>query len=142
MQLAGCHLDYHVNIPAESVGQWRGGTQRPLCVFSPQRLPQGPKVTQTQAWSDIPTCIESGLNVPQFQMPRTIWLPGGVKPDQVAFYVEVLRKVQETPEWKDYIERTSQTNVFFAVNDFTKFMNEDIDRIRKIAADEGWLVSQ
>ena len=38
VQLAGGHIDSHVNNPSESIGQWRGGTQRPLCAFSPKRL--------------------------------------------------------------------------------------------------------
>jgi len=140
VQLAGGHIDAHVNNPSESVGQWKGSTQRPLCAFSPQRLTAGPKVTQTQSWNDIPTCIESGLDVAQFQQPRTVWLPGKVTPDQVAFYVDLMKKVQATPEWKDYIERTSQSDTFLAGEAFTEFMNEDIERVRKIATEEGWLV--
>ena len=49
VQLAGGHIDSHVNNPNESLGQWRGGTQRPLCAFSPQRLPKGPNVTATHS---------------------------------------------------------------------------------------------
>ena len=70
---------------------------------------RGPKVTDDMGWSDIPTCKEAGIAIEQFQMPRTVWLPGGVPADAVAFYADVLKKVSETPEWKDYIERTSQT---------------------------------
>jgi putative tricarboxylic transport membrane protein len=141
VQLAGGHIDSHVNNPSESIGQWKGATQRPICAFSPQRLPAGAKVTATEGWSDIPTCLESGLNIPQFQQPRTVWLPGKVTPDQVAFYVDLMKKVQATPEWKEYIERTSQTNTFLAGDAFQKFMTDDIERVRKVAAEEGWLVS-
>src|SRR5262245_30833105 len=141
VQLAGGHIDSHVNNPSESLGQWRGGTQRPLCAFTPQRLPQGPKITATQGWHDIPTGVESGLDIRQFEQPRTVWLPGKVTPDQVAFYVELMRKVQATPEWKEYIERSSQVDTFLTGAEFEKFMNEDIERIRKIAAEQGWLVN-
>jgi putative tricarboxylic transport membrane protein len=141
VQLAGGHIDSHVNNPSESLGQWRGGTQRPLCAFSSQRLPQGPKVTATEGWHDISTCLESGLNIPKFQQPRTVWLPGKVTADQVAFYVELMRKVQATPEWKEYIERTSQTDTFLTGAEFDKFMNEDIEHVRKVAAEQGWLVN-
>ena len=41
VQLAGGHIDSHVNNPSESLGQWRGGTQRPLCAFSPKRSAAG-----------------------------------------------------------------------------------------------------
>ena len=141
VQLAGGHIDSHVNNPSESIGQWKGATQRPLCVFSPQRLPDGPKVTATQNWHDIPTCVESGLTIAQFQQPRTVWLPGKVTPEQVAFYVDLMKKVQATPEWKEYVERTSQTNVFLTGDAFAKFMAEDIEHVRKVAADQGWLVA-
>lgn len=141
VQLAGGHIDSHVNNPSESIGQWKGATQRPLCVFSPQRLPDGPKVTATQNWHDIPTCVESGLTIAQFQQPRTVWLPGKVTPEQVAFYVDLMKKVQATPDWKEYVERTSQTNVFLTGDAFAKFMAEDIEHVRKVAADQGWLVA-
>ena len=62
-------------------------------------------------------------------------------PEQVAFYVDMMRKVQGTPEWKEYVERTSQTSTFLTGDEFNKFMHEDIERIHKIAAEEGWLVS-
>ena len=141
VQLAGGHIDSHTNNPSESIGQWKGGTQRPICVFNPKRLPAGPKITASESWSDIPTCVETGLNIPEFQQPRTVWLPGKVPPDQVAFYVDLMKKVQQAPEWKEYIERTSQTDTFLAGDAFQKFIAEDIERWRQVGAEEGWLVS-
>ena len=140
VQLAGGHVDSHVNNPSESVGQWKGGTQRPICVFNTQRLPDGPKVTATQNWHDIPTCQEQGLNIPLFQQPRTVWLPLKVTPEQQAYYVDLMKKVQATPEWKDYIEKSSQTNTFLAGDDLAKYMAQDLATWRKIATEEGWLV--
>jgi putative tricarboxylic transport membrane protein len=140
VQLAGGHVDSHVNNPSESVGQWKGSTQRPICVFNTQRLPEGPKVTATQGWHDIPICVESGLNIPLFQQPRTVWLPLKVTPEQTAYYVDLMKKVQATPEWKDYIEKSSQTNTFLAGDAFTKYMAQDLETWRKIATEEGWLV--
>ena len=64
-------------------------------------------------WSDIPTCAESGIPIDQYQQPRTLWLPQDVPADAVAFYVDVLGKVRATtPEWKEYIERSAQTDRF------------------------------
>jgi putative tricarboxylic transport membrane protein len=140
VQLAGGHVDSHVNNPSESVGQWKGGTQRPICVFNTQRLPDGPKVTATQNWHDIPTCQESGLAIPLYQQPRTVWLPLKVTPEQTAFYVDLMKKVQATAEWKDYVEKSSQTQVFLAGDEFNKYMAEDAERVRKVAAEQGWLV--
>jgi putative tricarboxylic transport membrane protein len=140
VQLAGGHVDSHVNNPSESVGQWKGGTQRPICVFNTKRLPDTGKVTATQGWQDIPTCQEQGLNIALFQQPRTIWLPLKVTPEQQAYYVDLMKKVQATPEWKDFIEKSVQTNTFLAGDDFTKYEAQDLAQWRKVATDEGWLV--
>ncbi len=140
VQLAGGHIDSHVNNPSESLGQWRGGTQRPLCAFSPKRLPAGPKITATEGWSDIPTCVEQGLDIRQYEQPRTVWLPGKVSADQAAYYVDLMKKVQATPEWKDYIEKTSQVDTFLTGADFDSFIKQDLERVKQVAAEQGWLV--
>jgi tripartite-type tricarboxylate transporter receptor subunit TctC len=86
------------------VAHWRGGKLKPLCVFDPKRMPYKNKVTDTMSWADVPTCKEGGLDV-DYLMLRGIFMPGGVTPDQVKYYVELFRKVQATPEWKDLMER-------------------------------------
>jgi putative tricarboxylic transport membrane protein len=53
----------------------------------------------------------------------------------------LLKKVQSAPEWKEYVERTSQVDTFLTGEAFSKFIKEDVDRTHKIAVDEGWLVS-
>ena len=61
-QLVGKHIDSNVNNPSENVAQWRAGRMRALCVFSEQRMIYKDKVTKDQAWSDTPTCKESGVD--------------------------------------------------------------------------------
>jgi putative tricarboxylic transport membrane protein len=104
VQLVGNHIDSSVNNPIEAVAQWRGGKLRPLCVFDPKRMPYKDKVTATMSWSDIPTCKESGLDV-SYLMLRGIFMAGGVKSDEVQYYIDLLKKVQQTPEWKDLMQQ-------------------------------------
>src|SRR3954466_15499410 len=104
VQLVGKHVDSSVNNPIEAVAQWRAGKLRPLCVFDPKRMPYKAKVTQTQSWADIATCKEQGLDV-DYLMLRGIFMASGVTPEQVQYYVDVLRKVRETPDWKDFMEK-------------------------------------
>ncbi|MGP1677178.1 MAG: Bug family tripartite tricarboxylate transporter substrate binding protein [Burkholderiales bacterium] len=98
VQLVGNHINSSVNNPIEAVAHWRGGKLRPLCVFDTQRMPYKDKMTDTMSWGDIPTCKEGGLDV-NYLMLRGIFMAGGVTQDQVAYYVNLLRKVRETPEW-------------------------------------------
>ena len=102
-QLVGKHIDSSVNNPIEAVAQWRAGNLRPLCVFDDTRMPYKDKVTKEMSWNDIPTCKESGVDT-DYLMLRGIFMPGGVTPDQVKFYVDVLEKVRQTPEWKKFME--------------------------------------
>src|SRR5256714_13718859 len=104
VQLVGKHADSTVNNPIEAVAHWRGGKLRPLCVFDPRRMPYPTKVTEKMSWGDIPTCKSQGLDV-DYLMLRGIFMPGGVKADQGQYYVELLQKVQQTPEWKNLMEQ-------------------------------------
>lgn len=140
VQLSGGHLDSHVNNPAESVGNWKAGKVRPLCVFNRETLAVGPKITETQAWSDIPTCRSQGIAIDQFQQPRIASLPGKVPAEAVAFYQDLLRKVAETPEWKEYVARTAQSGRVLIGGDLTKFIDADYARFQAVFKEEGWLV--
>ena len=103
VQLVGGHVDSTVNNPIEAVAHWRAGKLKPLCVFDSKRLAYNDKVTDKMSWHDIPTCKEGGLDV-EYLMLRGIFMPGGVTQDQVQYYVDVLRKVQQLPEWKDFMK--------------------------------------
>ncbi|NML45292.1 tripartite tricarboxylate transporter substrate binding protein [Ramlibacter sp. G-1-2-2] len=104
VQLVGKHIDSTVNNPIEAVAQWRAGQLRPLCVFDDKRMPYPAKITDKQSWQDIPTCKEAGVPT-AYTMLRGVFMPPGVSKDQVDFYVNLLKKVRETPEWKDYMEK-------------------------------------
>jgi tripartite-type tricarboxylate transporter receptor subunit TctC len=104
VQLVGKHVDSTVNNPIEAVAHWRGGKLRPLCVFDPKRMPYKEKVTDKMSWADIPTCKEQGLDV-DYLMLRGIFMPGGVKPEQVRYYADLMKKVQDAPEWKALMEQ-------------------------------------
>ena len=101
-QLVGKHIDSTVNNPIEAVAQWRAGSLRPLCVFDSKRMPYHDKVTKDMSWGDIPTCKESGVDV-EYLMLRGIFMPGGVAPDVVKYYTDVLAKVRATDEWKKFM---------------------------------------
>jgi len=121
VQLVGKHVDSSVNNPIEAVAQWRGGKLRPLCVFDPKRMPYTAKVTDKMAWSDIPTCKEQGLDV-DYLMLRGIFMPGGVTPDQVNYYLGLFKKVMETPEWKTFMEQGAFNQTTLAGKDYADWV--------------------
>jgi putative tricarboxylic transport membrane protein len=105
-QLAGNHIVAETNNPSEDVANWRAGMTRPLCVLSPKRISYTDKITVDEAWSDVPTCGEQGLNF-TYNMLRGLFMPGKVTPEQQAYYVDLLQKVTATPEWEAYLQRNA-----------------------------------
>ena len=116
-QLVGKHVDSSVNNPIEAVSQWKAGQLRPLCLFDAKRSTYTNKVTATEAWSDIPTCKESGVDV-TYQMLRGIFMPADAKPEQVAFYVDLFKKVLATDDWKGFMEQGAFNQTFMAGAEF------------------------
>lgn len=141
VQLAGGHVAANVNNPNENLGQWQAGAVKPLCVFSPKRMSESPAIYDGKGWHDIPTCVESGIDIASYQMPRTVWVPADVPEDAVAFYTEVLRQVSETPEWQAYIDKTSQTGGFLYGDALNDFVDVNESNAVKVFDAEGWTVN-
>jgi len=120
-QLVGNHIDSSVNNPIEAVAHWRAGKLRPLCVFDDQRMPYKQKITDTMSWSDIPTCKESGIPT-DYLMLRGIFMPGAVPKEAVDFYVNLFKKVRETPEWKDFMEKGAFNQSFMAGKEYADWV--------------------
>jgi putative tricarboxylic transport membrane protein len=138
-QLVGKHIDSNVNNPSENIAQWRAGQVRALCVLAAKRMVFKNKVTADQSWADIPTCKESGVDV-QYQMLRGFFLPSGTTKDQVAFYVDLLKKVVATPEWKEYAEKNALKDNFLAGADFVKFLENDEKYHHDLMQEAGFLI--
>ena len=139
-QLVGNHTQSNVNNPSENLEVWRAGQVRALCVFDKERIAYKTKVTDKQSWNDIPTCKEEGLDV-QYQMLRAFFLPGKVTPEQTAFYVDLFKKVSQTPEYKDYMEKQALKPAFLTGNDMLKFLEED-DKLNSSLMHEAGFVAK
>ena len=139
-QLVGNHTASNVNNPSENLEVWRAGQVRALCVFDKERISYTAKVTDTMSWHDVPTCKEEGLDV-QYLMLRAMFLPGKVTQEQAAFYVDLFRKLAQTAEYKDYMEKQALKPVFLAGSDMVKFLEED-DALNKNLMTEAGFVAQ
>jgi putative tricarboxylic transport membrane protein len=138
VQLVGKHIDSTVNNPIEAVAQWRAGSLRPLCVFDDERMPHKDKVTETMSWYDIPTCKEAGVPT-DYVMLRGIFMAPGVTAEQTAFYVELLKKVRETPDWKEYMEKGAFNTTTMTGPDFRKWLEANETLHRNLMTEAGFL---
>ena len=140
VQLVGKHVDSTVNNPIEAVAQWRGGQLKPLCVFDAQPLPYKDKVAGDKAWGDIPTCKSQGLDV-EYLMLRGVFMTPGATPDQIAFYVDLFKKVRETPEWKQLMSDGAFNQTFMTGADYAKWVEQEENRHRSLMKDAGFLAT-
>ena len=138
VQLVGKHVDSSVNNPIEAVAQWRAGQLRALCVFDDARMPYKAKVTDTLSWNDIPTCKESGIPT-DYVMLRGVFMAPGVTAEQTAFYVNMLKKVRETPEWKDYMEKGAFNQTALSGDAFAKWLGSAENMHRELMKEAGFI---
>jgi tripartite-type tricarboxylate transporter receptor subunit TctC len=70
-----------------------------------------------------------------------MFLPGKVTPDQTAFYIDLFKKVSETPEYKDYMEKQALKPIFLTGKDMVKFLEED-DKLNSGLMEEAGFVAK
>ncbi|MGV3741889.1 MAG: Bug family tripartite tricarboxylate transporter substrate binding protein [Burkholderiaceae bacterium] len=138
VQLVGGHLDSSVNNPAEAVAQWRAGKLRALCVFDNERMPYKDKVSGNLSWNDIPTCKEAGVPT-DYVMLRGIFAAPGIKPDQLAYYENLFKKVVATPDWKEYMEKGAFNTTTKFGNDFKTWLTQAENNHRSLMKEAGFL---
>jgi putative tricarboxylic transport membrane protein len=141
VQLVGKHVDATVNNPIEAVEHWRAGKLRALCVFDDTRMPYKDKVTDTQSWNDVPTCKEAGVDM-DYVMLRGIFMAGGVTPAQAKYYVDLLAKVRETAEWKDFMKRGAFNTTSMSGKQYLDWVAKEEARHRTLMTEAGFLAAK
>jgi putative tricarboxylic transport membrane protein len=132
VQLVGKHVNSTVNNPAEAVSQWKAGKLRPLATIDKERI-------KLPLWDTIPTMKESAGVDMSYLMLRGIFAAPGIAADQQEFYVNMMKKVTETPEWKKYIEDMGLKSAFISGPDYVKWLEEKENITKDLMAKGGLL---
>ena len=141
VQLVGGHVDSSVNNPIEAVAQWRAGKLRPLCVFDSKQLDYKDKITADQSWNDIPTCKSQGIDV-EYLMLRGFFMSPGATADQVAYYVDLMKKVRATPEWAQLMKDGAFNQTSLAGADYLKWVEAAEKTHEALMKDAGFLAKK
>jgi tripartite-type tricarboxylate transporter receptor subunit TctC len=91
VNLVGKHVDSTVNNPNEAVSHWKAGRLRPLAIFDTERL-------DLPDWKTIPTVKEALGQDIHYLMLRGIFAAPEVPKEVQDWYVNLVKKVTETPE--------------------------------------------
>ncbi|ATU67650.1 Bug family tripartite tricarboxylate transporter substrate binding protein [Piscinibacter gummiphilus] len=138
VQLVGKHVDSTVNNPIEAESHWRAGKLRALCVMDKDKLPYAARLTATQSWNDVPTCTSAGLPV-DYLMLRGIFMPPDVTPDQVAYYLDLFKKIRALPEWKEFMEKGAFKQTALTGPDYVAWLGRNEQLHRELMKEAGFI---
>ena len=132
VNLVGKHVDSTVNNPIECVSHWKAKRVRPLAVFDTERIPVGD-------WKEVPTVKEAlGADI-HYLMLRGIFGTPNMPKEAVDWYVGMLKKVTETPEWKKYMDDGALKPAFATGSEYVKWVEENEQLHRDLMAKGGLL---
>lgn len=137
-QLVGKHVDATVNNPIEAESHWRAGKLRPLCVMDKEKLPYREKVTATQSWNDLPTCMSAGIPI-DYLMLRGIFMPPGVTAEQTKFYVDLMARVRALPEWREFMAKGAFKQTTMSGQEFFDWLGRTEQQHRVLMREAGFL---
>ena len=132
VNLVGKHVDSTVNNPIECVSHWKAGRVRPLAVFDSARIP-------VAEWKDIPTIKEAlGADI-TYLMLRGVFGPPDMPKEAVAWYQDLLKKVAETPEFKDYMQQGALKSSWLVGPEFNSWLEREEQAHRDLMTKGGLL---
>ena len=125
VQLVGKHVDSTVNNPIEAVAQWRAGAAAAaLRVRRASRCRTPTRSPATCRGATSRPASRRALDV-DYLMLRGIFMPPGVTKEQVDYYVDLFKKVRETPEWKEFMEDGAFNQTFMTGAEYAKWVEKE-----------------
>ena len=98
------------------------------------------KIAGDRSWSSIPTCKSAGIDV-EYLMLRGFFMPPGVTQEQVDYYVDVFKKVRETPEWKKLMSDGAFNQSFMTGKQFLDWVANENKRHKDLMKAAGFMAS-
>jgi putative tricarboxylic transport membrane protein len=129
--LMGAHIDLLSTGMAELVGPKESGDIKILALTAPSRIPSGPL-------SDVPTLKESGIDAEYINW-RGIFGAPGMPEAEHAFMEGALKKMSETPEWKEICEHNGWAPIYMGKDDFKAFLNKSNEEAKSLLKEIGML---
>jgi len=126
--ILGGHVDLVSTGAGNAAAHMQSGKLRILGVSSAQRL--------TGAMAAVPTWKEQGVDL-VYGSWRSIVAPKGVRPEQVAFWENALRKVVESADWKAELERNYWGDFFLTGGELRGTIDREYKAMKDVLVDLG-----
>jgi putative tricarboxylic transport membrane protein len=130
-QLAGGHVDFSLNNPSEGLPHYPDRL-RPLVVFTPERM---------DAWPDVPTFEEVGLDAPELDYRQVRGIVGapGMPEENQLWFEDIFRQVFESDQWQDALEEELLFGEFLVGDEFGDLLREYDELHTELMIDIGWV---
>lgn len=129
-QALGGHIDVGETSLGSSMPLIKAGKLRMLGIAAPERLPG--------ELAQYPTLREQGLDVVTANS-YTVLVPNGLKPEEIAFWMQALDKVIVDPDFKRDLELNFWTLQPIRYPEAAQWMQADYDANRKVLGELGML---
>ena len=114
-------LDAAVSNPSEVLGQVEAGKLTPLLFTGQERI---------EALPGVPTAEEKGFEgLPT--LPRGLILAPDVDPQVRQWWIDTMKKVIETPEWREYLDKNALVEDVRWGDDFAAYLDETSSELEK-----------
>jgi len=113
----------------EVLGMVKSGQVRILAITAEERVQELP---------DVPTLVELGYDV-TFANWRGFFGAPGLPEEMATAYAELLKDMQDTPEWEIVRARNGWTNLYNAGSDFYSFLEKQEEVIGGLMRELGFL---
>jgi putative tricarboxylic transport membrane protein len=124
--LLGNQVTCGVNGYGEFAEQIAAGNLRALAISAP--VPQ-PGI-------DVPTLIEEGVDV-ELSNWRGVFGAPGIDEAQKAHLIDLMRRMRETPSWRDELAKHDWNDIYLPGNEFAAYLGTETTRITEILTEVG-----
>lgn len=128
--ILGGQVDLCTLNPNEVTSNVEAGKLRPIVVFGEKRM--------AGAFKDLPTMKELGYDVQLFN-PRGVVGPAGIAKHETDFYIGMIKKVSESKEWKEYVDKNLMTSSVKLGDEFGKYLTDTHNKLKEIYKEMGVL---
>jgi tripartite-type tricarboxylate transporter receptor subunit TctC len=74
-----------------------------------------------------------------YVMLRGIFMAPGVTPEQVAYYVDLMKKVRETQDWKDFMEKGAFNTSAMSGPEYVKWLTAAEAMHKQLMTEAGFM---
>lgn len=131
--ILGGHITGGICNPSENSSYVLNGDVDVLCSFSAN------DIHYIEGFEEVPTAKSLGYDI-DFVMFRGVVGAPGMSADAKAYWVDMLKKVSEDPDWVDgFVEARGLTPYFLSGDELMDFMQNQHDMYEKLMKDVGLL---